>query len=43
LWCKDLKAFDQEMVECDQIFTPQMNEENRKTKLDQWHSALKQA
>lgn len=37
------KAFDQEMVECDQIFTPQMNEENRKTKLDQWHSALKQA
>ncbi len=30
-----------EHVDCDQIFTPKMDETIRESKLDQWHSALK--
>ena len=37
------QAFDKEIVECDHIFTPKMNEHEKQSKLDQWHSALKNA
>lgn len=37
------KLFDEEMVKCDQIFTPQMNDSFKQKKMDQWHSALKVA
>ena len=37
------QAFDKEVVECDHIFTPKMNEHEKQSKLDQWHSALKNA
>ena len=37
------QAFQEEIVECDQIFTPQMDESEKKSKLAQWTSALKKA
>jgi len=37
------ESIAEEMVECDQIFTPKMINEYRQEKLGQWHSALKAA